>query len=171
MSCFGFIAAEKANHPVDALCRALGVSRAGFYAWRARPPSARARRDAELLEQIRSIHGDSEGSYGWPRIHAELRHQGVHVSRKRVARLMRGAGLSGLVARRKGTTTIRIPGVVAAPDLVARDFNPTVSAPECPTLEMGSITPLQSAEPICTGSCWGRSARWPRCRNASAALR
>ncbi len=125
MSCFRFIAAEKANHPVGALCRAVGVSRAGFYAWLKRPISARARRDAELLERMRAIHAESDGTYGWPRMHAELRHQGVRASRKRVARLMRQAGLSGLVPRRKGKTTIRVPGVVPAPDLVARDFNPT----------------------------------------------
>src|SRR5215210_1244706 len=67
----------------------------------------------------------SEGSYGWPRIHAELRRRGVRVSRKRVARLMRQAGLSGLLVRRRGKTTIRVPGVRPAPDLVARDFNPS----------------------------------------------
>jgi putative transposase len=122
---FRFIAAEKANHPVGALCRALAVSRAGFYAWLTRPISARARRDAELLERIRAIHADSEGTYGWPRIHAELRRRGVRASRKRVARLMRQAGLSGVVARKKGRTTFRVPGVVPAPDRVARDFNPT----------------------------------------------
>jgi putative transposase len=125
VSCFKFIAAEKANHPVDALCRALGVSRAGFYAWLNRPASTRARRDAELLERICAIHTESDGPYGWPRIHAELRSQGVRVSRKRVARLMRSAGLSGWVKRKRGQTTLRVPGVVPAPDLVARDFNPS----------------------------------------------
>lgn len=123
--CFGLIDAKKAQHPVSLLCSVLGVSRAGYYAWKHRPASARAVRDAELSEQIAAIHGDSTGTYGWPRVHAELRHRGVRVSRKRVARLMRAAGLSGMVGRRKGNTTIRVPGVATAPDLVRRDFAPT----------------------------------------------
>ena len=65
------------------------------------------------------------GTYGWPRVHAELRHRGVRVSRKRVARLMRQAGLSGMVRRRKGRTTVSVPGIATAPDLVRRDFAPT----------------------------------------------
>jgi putative transposase len=123
--CFRLIDAKRAQHPVSLLCSVLGVSRAGYYAWKDRPRSLRARRDEELTAQIRQIHDESEGSYGWPRMHAELRHRGVHASRKRVARLMRAAGLSGLLVRRRGKTTIRVPGVRPAPDLVARDFNPT----------------------------------------------
>ena len=103
----------------------LGVSRAGYYAWRDRLPSRRAVRDGELCEQIAAIHHESQGSYGWPRVHAELRHRGVRVSRKRIARLMRQAGLSGMVRRRKGRTTIRVPGIATAPDLVRRGFDPT----------------------------------------------
>jgi putative transposase len=123
--CFRLIDAKRAQHPVSLLCSVLGVSRAGYYAWKERPVSSRQRRDDELLALIREIHDESEGSYGWPRIHAELRHRGVRVSRKRVTRLMRRAGLSGLLIRRRGTTTLRVPGVRPAPDLVARDFNPT----------------------------------------------
>ena len=122
--CFRLIDAEKAQHPVSLLCSVLGVSRAGFYAWLRREPSARERCDRELLALIKEIHRDSDGSYGWPRVHAELRHRGVRASRKRVARLMREAGLSGLITRRRGKTTIRVPGVHPAPDLVGRDFNP-----------------------------------------------
>jgi putative transposase len=122
---YRLIGAEKSQHPVSLLCSVLGVSRAGYYAWRDRPASPRERRDRELTALIREIHEQSEGSYGWPRIHAELRRRGVRVSRKRVARLMRQAGLSGLLVRRGGKTTIRVPGVRPAPDLVARDFNPT----------------------------------------------
>jgi putative transposase len=121
---FRLIEAEAAQHPVSLLCSVLGVSRAGFYAWRDRPLSPRARRDRELTALIRQIHADSEGSYGWPRMHAELRARGVRIGRKRVARLMRQAGLSGLLVRRRGKTTIRVPGVRPAPDLVGRDFNP-----------------------------------------------
>jgi len=123
--CFRLIDAKKSQHPVSLLCSVLGVSRAGYYAWKDRPPSPRAMRDAQLSEQIAEIHDESQGTYGWPRIHAELRHRGVRASRKRVARLMRQAGLSGMVRRRKGRTTIRVPGVATAPDLVRRDFAPT----------------------------------------------
>jgi putative transposase len=122
--CFRLIEAKRAQHPVSLLCSVLGVSRAGYYAWKDRPASPRARRDDELLALIRQIHDESDGSYGWPRMHAELRHRGVRVSRKRVARLMRRAGLSGLIRRRRGKTTIRVPGVRPAPDLVRRDFHP-----------------------------------------------
>ncbi len=122
--CFRLIAAEKTQHPVSLLCSVLGVSRAGYYAWKDRPAPERRRRDDELLDEIRAIHAESKATYGWPRIHAELRHRGVRVGRKRVARLMRQAGLSGMVRRRKGRTTIRVPGVATAPDLVRRDFAP-----------------------------------------------
>jgi putative transposase len=121
---YRLIAAKKAQHPVSLLCSVLGVSRAGYYAWKDRPASPRAVRDAQLMALIGEIHSESEGSYGWPRVHAELRRRGVRVSRKRVARLMRQMGLSGLLVRRRGNTTIRVPGVRPAPDLVARDFNP-----------------------------------------------
>jgi hypothetical protein len=123
--CFRLIDAKKAQHPVSLLCSVLGVSRAGYYAWKHRPASARRHRDDELISQIGEVHAESNGTYGWPRVHAELRHRDVHVSRKRVARLMRVTGLSGVVKRRKGRTTIRVPGVATAPDLVRRDFSPT----------------------------------------------
>ncbi len=87
--CFRLIDAKRAQHPVSLLCSVLGVSRAGYYAWKDRPASARARRDGELLEAIAAIHGESKATYGWPRVHAELRHRGVCASRKRVAGLMR----------------------------------------------------------------------------------
>lgn len=122
MSVFRFIAGERAHHSVKTLCRVLGVSRSGFHAWQRRAPSPRALADARVLERIRRVHLQSRGTYGAPRIHAELRFDGVRVSRKRVARLMRQAGLSGLVKRRLGRTTISVPGVRCAPDLVERDF-------------------------------------------------
>jgi putative transposase len=122
--CFRLIDVKKSQHSVSLLCGVLGVSRAGYYAWKDRSPSPRAMRDAQLSEQIAEIHDESQGTYGWPRIHAELRHRGVRASRKRVARLMRRAGLSGMVRRRKGRTTIRVPGIATAPDLVRRDFAP-----------------------------------------------
>jgi len=140
---FRWIAAEKANHPVKAMCRVLGVSRSGFYAWQARPPSERTLSDAWLSERIRAIHAANRGVYGAPRVHAELAlaHQ-VRVGRKRVERLMRQAGLSGLIARKRGRTTVRVPGVRVADDLVARDFAP--AAPN--VLWVADITYLRTWE-------------------------
>lgn len=125
MTCFRFIAAEKANYPISLMCRVLGVSRSGYHAWERRPPSERARVDARLSERITAIHRRSRDSYGVRRVHLDLRDEGVRVGRKRVERLMRIAGLSGYVKRRKGRTTFRVPGVRVASDLVGRDFNPT----------------------------------------------
>ncbi len=104
------------------MCRVLGVSPSGYYAWCSRPPSARAQRDQTLLGQIQAIHARSRRTYGAPRIHAELREAGVRCGRKRVARLMKQAGLEGAHHRRKGRTTVRDAAAVPAPDLVARDF-------------------------------------------------
>jgi putative transposase len=107
---------------VRKMCRVLGVSPSGYYAWQVRPKSARARADEHLTERIRVIHEHSRGTYGAPRIHAELLHEETRVSRKRVARLMRAAGLQG-VSRRKGwKTTVRDEEAQPALDLVKRDF-------------------------------------------------
>jgi putative transposase len=125
VSCFRFIAAEKASYPISLLCRMLGVSRSGFHAWQARPPSERALVDARLSERIGEIHKRSRESYGARRIHLDLRDEGIRVGRKRVERLMRAADVSGYVKRRKYKTTLRVPGVRVAADLVERDFNPT----------------------------------------------
>jgi putative transposase len=107
---------------VATMCRVLEVSASGYYAWRVRPPSARAFEDGKLLERILAIHADSRGTYGAPRVQAELRAQGIRISRKRVARLMRQAGVHGVSRRRFVVTTVRQPGAVPAPDLVQRDF-------------------------------------------------
>jgi len=122
VKCFRFIRAEKANHPVSLLCRLLGVSRSGFHAWERRAPSQRSLHDAWLVEQIRAIHRRSRETYGSPRVHAELRRQGIRIGRKRAERLMRVAELSGCRRRRKGKTTIRVQGVRVASDLVDRKF-------------------------------------------------
>ena len=99
------------------MCRVLGVSRSGFYAWLDRPASARAEQDAGLSKAIGAAHADSYATYGAPRIHAELRAAGTRVSRKRVARLMRALGISG-VSRRKGpVTTVRAKRERTADDL------------------------------------------------------
>jgi putative transposase len=109
-------------HHVATLCRVLDVSPSGYYAWGSRPVSARAREDEALTEWIRIIHERSRGTYGAPRVHAELAAAGTHIGRKRVARLMRAAGLQG-VSRRKGhTTTVRDRDARPAPDLVQRVF-------------------------------------------------
>ena len=114
---------EKANHRVSRMCQVLGVSPSGYYAWRRRVLSQRARRDAELLEQIKGVHAKSRGIYGAPRIHAELRRKhGVRCSRKRVARLMQQAGLVGVHRRRKQGSTKRDPTRSSYADRVQREF-------------------------------------------------
>jgi putative transposase len=115
-------------YPTATMCRLLDVSASGYYGWQDRPPSARAVGDAVLLERIREIHEYSRGTYGAPRIHAELAAEQIRVGRKRVARLMRAAGLAG-VSRRKGVrTTQRQEEARPAPDLVDRKF--TAEAPD-----------------------------------------
>ena len=104
------------------MCRVLGVSTSGYYAWRKRPPSRRAQRDQELSERIRAIHKRSRQTYGARRVHAELRTQGVVVSRRRVARLMRALGLVGVTRRKRRSTTRRDPQAAVAPDRVQRQF-------------------------------------------------
>lgn len=121
------MSAHQAQHRVATMCRVLGVSPSGYYAWRKRPASARAQADQRLLRQIRTAHAASRGTYGVPRIHAELREQGVRVGRKRIARLMREAGIAGVSRRRFVTTTQRDRRARPAPDLVDRDF--TVDGP------------------------------------------
>ncbi|HEU4541128.1 MAG TPA: IS3 family transposase [Jiangellaceae bacterium] len=113
---------------VAVACRVLNVSRSGYYEWRSRPKSARAEENELLVKHIRAIHADSRGSYGWPRVTAELRlGLGLPVNHKRVARLMREAGLQGLYRRRRRGTTLRDPAAEPATDLVNRQF--TVDAP------------------------------------------
>lgn len=114
--------AHRAEYPIATMARVLEVSTSGYYAWLKRGPSKRARRDAWLLERIETIHEESRGTYGAPRIHAELQDQGIRVGRKRVARLMREAGLQGVSRRRRTQTTRRSEGSRPAPDLVDRDF-------------------------------------------------
>jgi putative transposase len=125
VSCYRLIDAEKAHHQVSRLCRVLGVARAGDYAWASHPPSRRTLDDAYLGDQIRQIHARSRGTYGAPRVPAELRlGLDVHVGRKRVARLMREHGLQGVHRRRRHGSTHRDPTATPAPDLVERNFLP-----------------------------------------------
>jgi putative transposase len=126
VSVFGFIAAKKAEHSITIMCRVLEVSRSGFHAWQARKPSARALEDERLTARIRKIHADNRKVYGSPRVHAELvLGDGERIGRKRVERLMREAGISGLIRRRRGRTTVRVPGVRVCDDLVDRAFAAT----------------------------------------------
>jgi putative transposase len=120
------MSAHQASFPIATMARVLGVSEAGYYAWRQRPPSARAVADTALLKRVRTIHASSRETYGAPRVHAELRAGGERHGRKRIARLMRAAGLVGASRRRNGvTTTRRDPDARPAPDLVDRDFAAT----------------------------------------------
>ena len=119
---FRFVEREKARFPIATMCRLLGVSPSGYWAWRRRPPSARALADAALSERIRHAHGASRGTYGAPRVHADLREEGIRCGRKRVARLMRAESLVGVHRRRFVRTTRRDPAATAAPDLVKRQF-------------------------------------------------
>jgi putative transposase len=119
------IAAEKTNYPVAVMCRVLNVSRTGFYNWERRAPSDRTLTDAWLTEKIKQIHDTSRGVYGAPRIHAELRMEhDIRIGQKRVARRMKAAGIAGVRPRKRFKTTIRIPGITPASDLVERQFKP-----------------------------------------------
>jgi putative transposase len=107
------------------MCRTLGVNRTSFHDWERRAPSDRALTDAWLTEKIKAIHAAADGTYGARRVHAELRlEHGVRVGRKRVERLMKAAGISGVAARKRRRTTVRLPGMRVAPDLLERDFRP-----------------------------------------------
>jgi putative transposase len=143
---YRFVEQERARYPVRILCRAVGVSPSGYYAWRNRGPSARERADAELAAEIRRSHARSRGSYGVPRVWADLAEAGFHVSRKRVARLMRADGLAGVHRRRFVRTTIRDAAAEPFPDLVDRDF--TATGPD--RLWVADITAL----PTRAGPCY-----------------
>lgn len=116
---------HQALFPVATMCRVLGLSPSGYYAWLKRPPSAHAVRDARLTAAIRASHTRSDGTYGAPRVLADLQEAGERVGQKRVARLMRAAGLVGAHRRRGVRTTRRGPAEHAASDLVHRDFTAT----------------------------------------------
>ena len=109
-------------HGVATMCRVLGVSTSGYYAWRTRACSERARAAAELSLRIQAIHQRSRATYGAPRIHAELAEQGIRVGYKRVARLMEVAGIYGVSRRKWITTTTRDRALRPAPDLIERNF-------------------------------------------------
>ncbi|WP_435616447.1 IS3 family transposase, partial [Streptomyces sp. 1222.5] len=140
-----FIEAEKtAGHNVKRTCELLKVSRTAYYARRTGAPGPRAVRDAELTEQITAVHQQSRGTYGAPRVHAALQRKGAGCGRRRVARLMRRAGLTGRHRRRRHRTTIPDPHAVTRPDLVLRDFRPDPAALD--TRWCGDITYIATDE-------------------------
>jgi putative transposase len=122
VSAYRLIEAEKASYPVSVLCRVLKVSRSGYYDWKERPPSKRDQENAALTQKIREVYDRSRRTYGYPRVHAELKALGVRCSRKRVARLMSKAGLQGCIRGRRKRTTRRDPYAAPAPDLLKRNF-------------------------------------------------
>lgn len=132
--------AYQADYTVAMLCRVLEVSPSGYYAWRKRPPSARRQADTLLGDRIEAFHRQSRCTYGRPKIQADLKDEGIAVSGKRVARLMRECGICG-VFRRKGTiTTIRNRDARPAPDLVDRNFRAdpiSFGSPTSPTFQHG----------------------------------
>ncbi len=129
MKAHPFIGAEKAaGHGVARACRLLKVSRAAYYQRRAGVPSRRAAADVVLSARITDIHGESKGTYGSPRVHQALRRQDVSCGKRRVARLMRAAGLEGRRKKRWRTTTIADPAAERARDLIQRDFAPRPGA-------------------------------------------
>ena len=145
MNCYPFIEAEKAQQRnVKRACELLKVSRAAYYAARDGQPSGRDRQDAELTVLIKAEHKRSKGRYGAPRIHAELRGQGRRHSRKRIARLMRQAGLAGRAPKRWKKTTIPDPAAAARADAIRRDF--TTDAAKVNTRWCGDITYLATWE-------------------------
>jgi len=142
---YPFIEAERAQQrTLKRACELLEVSRAAYYAHHAGAVPARQRTDEELTKHIRQAHQASKGRYGAPRIHAELRRRGHRHGRKRVARLMRAAGLCGRTPRRFKRTTVPDPAAAARADLIRRDF--AVNAAAVNTRWCGDITYLPTWE-------------------------
>lgn len=119
---FALIDAEKAHYPVDVLCAVLEVSRSGYYAWKRRPAPARAKADEQLGVEIVAAHRRSRGTYGSPRVHADLRAKGLRVGKKRVERLMREKGIAAQRKRRFRRTTDSNHQSPIAPNVLERDF-------------------------------------------------
>jgi transposase InsO family protein len=145
VSCYPFIEAERAQRRnVKRACELMKVSRSAYYAARGCRPSPRAAQDAELAARVTVVHAESKGRYGSPRVHAQLRAQGLRHSRKRVARLMRAQGLQGRAAKRWKKTTIADPAAAARADRIRRDFTADASKPN--TRWCGDITYIATWE-------------------------
>jgi transposase InsO family protein len=141
---FPFIKAEKVDDGnVTMACRLLEVSRSAYYEWSRHVPSRRRLDDEQLGERIQAIYDRSRGTYGWPRVHRALRNEGVHASRKRVARIMRQKGLVGRCKRRSTKTTTPDPEA-AAVDLLKRAFGPATVALD--RVYVGDITYVRTWE-------------------------
>ncbi|WP_367141119.1 IS3 family transposase [Streptomyces sp. STD57] len=140
MNRFQFVEDHQRRHGVKRLCTVLGIARSSFYYWRkaAADRAARQAADAKLAARIRAVHRESDGTYGVPRITAELREDGEHVNHKRVARVMRTIGLAGVRLRRRHRTTVPDPAAAKAPDRIGRNF----TAEEVNTKYVGDITYL-----------------------------
>jgi transposase InsO family protein len=145
VNCYPFIEAEKSKQRnVKRACELLKVSRSAYYAARGDEPSERVRQDSELAAHVRTVHEESKGRYGSPRVHAALQAQGRRHSRKRVARLMRQSGLQGRAAKRWKKTTIPDPAAAARADRIRRDF--TADASKINTRWCGDITYIATWE-------------------------
>jgi transposase InsO family protein len=145
MRLYPFIEAEETGqHNVAAACRLLEVSRSAYYCWAAHRPSPRSLSDAELGDRIEQIHAGSRRTYGAPRVHAELRAEGIACGRKRVARLMRDRDLVGVCPRRWRRTTVADPEADPVIDLVKRVFGP--GTVELDRVYVGDITYLRTWE-------------------------
>ena len=142
---YRFVLAHAPVYAVRTLCRVLGVSKAGYYAWEKRPPSARARDDAALAVVIRTVHEASQRTYGSPRVHRELRAEGQRHGQKRVARVMRAEGLRAKSPRRFQVTTTSDHAEPVAPNVLARRFG---TAEHCvpDRAWVGDITYLPTGE-------------------------
>jgi hypothetical protein len=154
---YPFIEAEKAEQDgnVVVACRMLEVSRAAYYEWSTKAPSARELSDGELAERIKQIHTKSQGRYGAPRITDELRDGGVCVGKKRVARLMALHGLVGRCKRRFKKTTIADPNAeVKAIELICRNFG--VGVREIDTAWCGDISYSAQFPVMCSSAGWLR---------------
>lgn len=143
-----FVEDHQRRFGVKRLCDILGLSRLSSYYWRRTAAARTARQAAEagLAARIRKVHQESDGTYGTPRITTELRDEGEQINHKRIARIMRTIGLTGVRLRRRHRTTVADPAMAKAPDLVCRDFTAT----EVNTKYVGDITylPVSGAKPL-----------------------
>jgi hypothetical protein len=150
--------ADSGDFPVEFMCRELGVSRSGYYAWRGRAPSLREQTDAGLLAVIRQVYERLRGNPGVRRVHAELVTLGHRVSGNRVWRLMQAAGLQGRHPKPWKRTTIAGDSPVPAPDLIGRDFTAegliSAGAGTSPTSRPGRAGPIWPRSSICTPVPW-----------------
>lgn len=164
MSRFQFVADHRSAFGAKRLCAVLGLSRSGFYRWLAAAPAreAKAASDARLATRIRAVHTESDGTYGAPRITAELRDAGLTVNHKRVERVMRAVGIVGLHLRRRHRTTVADPTAPKVADRIGRDF--TANVPN--SRYVGDITylPVAGARPLYLATvidlCSRRLAGW-----------